>query len=71
MSTVDSPLLGHRPQHQPQADVEHPLYHGKRREVSGSIIIKVLAVFWTFLIMGAVDAAYGVRNCREEQTCHF
>ncbi|CAK41780.1 uncharacterized protein An13g03890 [Aspergillus niger] len=58
MSTVDSPLLGHRPQHEPQGD-EHPLYHGKRREASGSNIIKVLAVFWTFLIMGAVDAAYG------------
>ncbi|GKZ25514.1 hypothetical protein AbraIFM66951_001055 [Aspergillus brasiliensis] len=59
MSTVHSPLLGNRPQHLPEADVEHPLCHNKRQEEPRSNVIKILAVFWTFLIMGAGDAAYG------------
>lgn len=67
MSTVDSPLLGHRPQHPHPNDVEHPLSHSKRRQGPGSHVLKVLAVFWTFLIMGAGDAAYGVRTVEKNR----
>ncbi|KAL4812975.1 hypothetical protein BDW67DRAFT_169092, partial [Aspergillus spinulosporus] len=58
MSTVDSPLLGDTPR-ESQADVAQLLRHVNRRDHPKSNITRIIAVFWTFLLMGASDTAYG------------
>ncbi|KAJ5234588.1 uncharacterized protein N7469_003756 [Penicillium citrinum] len=58
MATVESPLLRPSSQHSSPPDITQK--DSQRRCINiHSRSAKILAVYWTFLIMGAGDAAYG------------
>lgn len=66
MSTVNSPLIPDRTQQTSLGDVtdhtDPASPESERWNQPRATVPKVLAVFWSFLIMGANDAAYGVRT---------
>ncbi|KAL4889305.1 major facilitator superfamily domain-containing protein [Aspergillus ambiguus] len=59
MATVESPLLRSDPEQASSEGVRQPSSRQQRWIHLQSLSLKVLAVYWTFLIMGANDAAYG------------
>lgn len=62
MATVESPLLPSTSREPCVEDAERSSIREGRWAHLRSKSSKVLTVYWTFLIMGAGDAAYGVSN---------
>ncbi|KAE8139032.1 hypothetical protein BDV38DRAFT_243450 [Aspergillus pseudotamarii] len=63
MSTVESPPLRSESRQESLEDVRQLLCHQKLWAFFNPYYQMVLAVYWTFFVMGASGAAYGVSDC--------